>query len=133
MYETDANPHRDRPARDGEVLFIHRPGVGKPLDANTFCIYIWRMEFKWSEAKRATNIKSHGLDFVDAASVFDGMTYTFEDDRFSYGGQRFVTLDLLSGIPVSVVLTENEHEIRIIWFGKATKRESQINFDAIQN
>ena len=69
---------------------------------------------------------------VDAASVFDGMTYTFED-RFSYGEQRFVTLGLLSGIPVSVVLTENEHEIRIISFGKATKRESQINFDAIQN
>ncbi len=42
------------------------------------------------------------------------MTYTFEDDRFSYGEQRFVTLGLLAGITVSVVHTENEHEIRII-------------------
>ena len=61
------------------------------------------------------------------------MTFTFEDDRFSYGEQRFVTLGLLAGVPVSVVHTENENEIRVISFRKATKRESQIYFDAIQN
>jgi len=61
------------------------------------------------------------------------VTFTFEDDRFSYGEQRFVTLGLLAGVPVSVVHTENENEIRVISFRKATKRESQIYFDAIQN
>ena len=91
------------------------------------------MEFTWSETKRSTNIKTHGLDFIDTQSVFEGMTYTFEDDRFSYAEQRFVTLGLLAGITVSVVHRENEHEIRIISFRKATKRESQIYFDAIQN
>ena len=50
--------------------------------------------------------KAHGLDFVDAPRVFEGVTYTFEDDRFSYAEQRFVTLGLLAGIPVSVVHTE---------------------------
>ncbi|MBC7649598.1 MAG: BrnT family toxin [Vitreoscilla sp.] len=78
-------------------------------------------------------MKDHGIDFVDAQSVFDGLTYTFEDDRFSYSEQRFVTLGLLDGVPVSVVHTENDHEIRIISFRKATKRESQIYFHAIQN
>ena len=91
------------------------------------------MEFTWSETKRAANVTAHGLDFLDARSVFDGLTYTFEDDRFSYGEQRFVTLGLLAGIPVSVVHTENDHEIRIISFRKATKHESKIYFDAIQN
>ena len=91
------------------------------------------MEFSWSETKRATNLKSHGLDFVDAPRVFEGATYTFEDDRFSYGEQRFVTLGLLAGIPVSVVHTESEHEIRVISFRKATRREAQIYFDAIQD
>ena len=61
------------------------------------------------------------------------MTYTLEDDRFSYSERRFVTLGLLAGIPVSVVHTENDHEIRIISFRKATRRESQIYFNAIQN
>ena len=89
------------------------------------------MEFTWSETKPAANIKAHGLDFVDAASVFEGMTFTFEDDRFTYGEQRFVTLGLLAGITVSVVHTENEYEIRVISFRKATQRESQIYFDEI--
>ena len=91
------------------------------------------MELTWSVVKRASNIKDHGIDFVDAQSVFDGLTYTFEDDRFSYSEQRFVTLGLLDGVPVSVVHTENDHEICIISFRKATKRESQIYFHAIQN
>lgn len=91
------------------------------------------MEFAWSEAKRAANLKIHGLDFVDTARVFEGITYTVEDDRFSYGEQRFVTLGLLAGIPVSVVHTESEHEIRIISFRKATRREAQIYFDAVQD
>ena len=91
------------------------------------------MNFAWSGKKRHLNLKSHGLDFVDAPVVFDGVTFTFEDDRFCYGEQRFVTLGLLAGIPVSIVHTENEHEIRIISFRKATRREAQIYFDEVQN
>ena len=91
------------------------------------------MEFTWSEAKRSANLKAHGLDFVDAPRVFEGLTYTFADDRFSYGEQRYVTLGLLSGIPVSVVHTETEHEIRVISFRKATSREAVIYFSQVQN
>jgi uncharacterized protein len=91
------------------------------------------MEFTWSAAKRAANLRAHGLDFVDAPRVFEGATYTFEDDRFSYGEQRFVTLGLLAGTPVSLAHTETAHEIRIISFRKATNREANIFFSEIQN
>ena len=91
------------------------------------------MEFTWSERKRSLNLKEHGIDFIDARSVFEGLTYTFEDDRFSYGEQRFVTLGLLAGIPVSIAHTENDHEIRVISFRKATSREAKIYFGEIQN
>ena len=91
------------------------------------------MEFVWSETKRAANLRAHGLDFVDAARVFEGVTYTFEDDRFAYGEQRFITLGLLAGTPVSVVHTEAAHKIRIISFRKATRREAEIYIYAIQN
>lgn len=50
------------------------------------------MRFTWSERKRTVNLKDHGLDFVDSPRVFEGTTYTFEDDRFDYGEQRFETL-----------------------------------------
>ena len=91
------------------------------------------MEFVWSERKRAANIQSHGLDFLDAPGVFDGLTFTFEDDRFNYGEQRFVTLGLLAGVPVSIVHTESENEIRIISFRKATRREAQLYFREVQD
>ena len=91
------------------------------------------MKFTWHEAKRIKNLKDHGLDFVDAYLVFEIGTYTFEDDRFSYGEQRFITLGLLAGIPVSLVHTETEHEIHVISFRKATKREASIYFNEIPN
>lgn len=70
---------------------------------------------------------------MDAATVFGGVTYTFEDDRLVYGEQRFVTLGLLADLPVTIVHTETENEIRLISFRKATKREAKVLFDAIQN
>jgi len=91
------------------------------------------MEFAWSKAKRTANLKVHGLDFVDTPRVFEGLTFTFEDDRFSYGEQRFVTLGLLAGVPVSIVHTESAREIRIISFRKATQRETQIYFNQVQD
>lgn len=89
------------------------------------------MQFTWSEAKRKSNLKNHGLDFLDAFKVFEGLTYTFEDDRHDYGEQRFVTLGLLNGIPVSIAHTETENHIRIISFRKATKNEQNIFFQNI--
>lgn len=39
------------------------------------------MRFTWSERKRAINLKEHGLDFTDAPRVFEGLTFSYEDDR----------------------------------------------------
>ena len=91
------------------------------------------MQFSWSERKRAINIKDHGLDFVDTPRVFEGVTFTFEDARFAYGEQRFETLGLLAGVPVSIVHTESYDEIRIISFRKATRPEAKLYYEQIQN
>jgi len=89
------------------------------------------MRFTWDEVKRKQNLKDHGLDFVDAPRVFDGVTFTYEDDRFRYDEQRFVTLGLLRGIPVSLVHAETKDRIHVISFRKATKRETAILFQNI--
>ena len=91
------------------------------------------MRFSWSERKQAINLKEHGLDFVDAPRVFEGLTFSYEDDRFAYGEQRFITLGLLAGVPVSIVHTETEDEIRIISFRKATSREARTFFNQVQD
>ena len=89
------------------------------------------MRYTWGESKRRRNLRAHGLDFADAPAVFDGVTYTFEDDRFAYPEQRFVTLGLLVGVPVSIVHTETADEIHVISFRKATRREIAIYFESI--
>ena len=89
------------------------------------------MRYTWSESKRRRNLKEHGLDFAVAPDVFEGVTYTFEDDRLEYPEQRFVTLGLLAGVPVSIVHTETADEIRLISFRKATRREITIYFESI--
>jgi uncharacterized protein len=89
------------------------------------------MEFEWDEDKRLANIKNHGIDFVDVSEVFDGDIFTVEDDRYSYGEQRFVTFGLLKGSVVAVVNTDRGEFIRIISVRKATKNEYRTYFQAI--
>ena len=91
------------------------------------------MRFSWDERKRRRNLKEHGLDFVDAPSVFEGPTFTFEDDRFEYDEQRFVTLGLLAGIAVYIVHTETSSQIHVISFRKATRNEETILFKQLQD
>ncbi|MEG4172530.1 MULTISPECIES: BrnT family toxin [unclassified Microcoleus] len=72
------------------------------------------MEFEWDEAKRLTNLSKHGIDFIDVPLVFDGEIVKVEDERFSYGEERFVTFGLLQGRVVAIVHTEREEYTRII-------------------
>ena len=44
-----------------------------------------------------------------------------------------MTLGLLAGVPISIVHTESEHEIRIISFRRATSSEAEIYFREVQN
>jgi uncharacterized DUF497 family protein len=91
-------------------------------------VYIAGMQFSWDEAKRQVNLRKHGLDFADASAVFEGTTFTFEDDRFDYGEQRFITLGLLHGRVVIIAHTEHNDEIRMISMREGTKREQILYF-----
>ncbi len=91
------------------------------------------MEYQWDETKRLTNLRKHGIDFIDVPAVFDGGILTVEDDRYSYGEQRFVTFGLLLGRVIAVVHTESEDCIRIISARKVTKYEQQTYFEQLSN
>jgi uncharacterized DUF497 family protein len=78
-------------------------------------------------------LEAHRFDFVDAERVFEGPTFTYEDDRFEYEEQRFVTLGFLNGVAVSIVHTETEDEIRVISFRKATTKEEIILFKSLED
>ena len=91
------------------------------------------MKFTWDEAKRKSNITKHGFDFVDAEHVFKGATFTFEDNRFTYGEQRFITLGMLNAIVVVIAHTEHDDVVHIISMRKATKNEQKIYFQGFTN
>ncbi|MBI2800632.1 MAG: BrnT family toxin [Gammaproteobacteria bacterium] len=87
--------------------------------------------FVWDDAKRLSTLQKHRIDFIDAAKIFRGRTFTVEDDREAYGEQRFLTLGLLEDQVVSVAHTERDEEIRIISIRKATQHEARFYFSQI--
>lgn len=94
------------------------------------------MTFVWDKAKRQANLSKHRMDFADAEKVFEGVTLTFEDDRFDYGEQRFITIGLLNGEFIVIAHAEDAGEndlIRVISMRKATKYEQQLFFRAFRN
>ncbi len=91
------------------------------------------IRFTWDEAKRIQHNSDHLFYFVDAQEVFEGITITYEDDRFDYGEQRFVTLGLLKTIPVSNRAHRNRSEYHLIPFRKSTRRETKILYEGIKD
>ena len=86
------------------------------------------MRFIWHESKRQTNLRKHGIDFVEATHVFAGPTFTFEDDREDYDEQRWITLGLLGESVVVIVHTETEDQIRVISMREADNDEQSLFF-----
>ena len=64
-----------------------------------------------------------GLDFADAATVFDGPVFEFEDDRFTYTEPRYSTIGMLETRMVVVIWTDADDGRRIISMRKANERE----------
>ena len=86
------------------------------------------MRFTWHELKRQTNLKKHGLDFLDAHKVFAAPMVVFEDDRDNYGEQRMIGIGVLNMLVVLIVHIESEDEIRIISMRKADRNETNLYY-----
>jgi len=84
------------------------------------------MIFAWDGAKNRSNIRKHGLDFVDAEELFRGVVAAEPDTRENYGEKRWVGLGVIRGRVTQVVFAERGPDtIRIISLRKATRRESE--------
>lgn len=83
------------------------------------------MTFTWDVRKAAANLKKHGIDFREAATVFyDPLSVTFPDDDHSEAEQRFLIIGTSAlGNVLVVANTEEDDTIRIISARLATRRE----------
>lgn len=85
------------------------------------------MRYSFDSAKRASNLKKHGLDLADARQVIEsGRTVTFEDRRFAYDEERFVTLGPLGDTLVVIVTAESDDHVRVISMRKADRHEQAL-------
>lgn len=87
------------------------------------------MRYTYDPKKKTANLKKHGYDFDDAPQVIESdRAVTFEDQRFDYGEQRFITLGLLRGDVVAIATAETDEEIRIISMRRAERNEEKIYY-----
>jgi uncharacterized protein len=99
------------------------------IDYADIYTYIKHVHYTHDERKRAANLKKHGLDFADAPMVIESdAALTFEDRRFDYGEQRFVTMGVLREEVVVIITAETDEEIRVISMRKAERNEEEIYY-----
>jgi len=87
-----------------------------------------KLVFKWDPRKAASNLRKHGVDFHEAATVFnDALAATFPHLDHSIAESRFVTVGLSSRRRLLVVVhTEEADQIRVMSARMATRHEQKF-------
>ena len=81
------------------------------------------MRISYDPAKRAWTLAHRGLDFEDAASVFDGLTAEVEDTRKSYGETRIICFGLFQSRLLVIGYTPRGAVRHVYSMRKANERE----------
>lgn len=114
---------------DRDLRSLHGLCYGFGLEYPYIYAYTNLMHYTCDPKKNAANLKKHGYDFDDAPQVIESAnTVTFEDRRFQYDEQRFLTLGVLRRDVVIIATAETEQEIRVISMRKANRHEKEIYY-----
>ena len=81
----------------------------------------WKIIF--DPDKRERTLHERGLDFLDAALVFEGETFTFVDERRNYGATRRITVGFLADRMVVVGWVARGKARHVFSMRKANERE----------
>jgi uncharacterized protein len=81
------------------------------------------MRITFDPIKREKALAERGLDFADAALVFEGVTLEFEDIRKEYGEVRIICYGMLAGRMVVVGYTPRGADRHVFSMRKANERE----------
>ena len=81
------------------------------------------MRILYDPMKRDKTLVERGLDFEDAAIVFQGVTVEIPDERKEYGEVRIICFGLLNGRVVVIGYTPRGADRHIFSMRKANDRE----------
>ena len=85
------------------------------------------VKITFDPAKREATLEERGIDFADAATVFEGEIYTIEDRRCDYGEVRYQTVGFLDGRMIMVVWTPRTDAVHVISMRKCNEREQKAH------
>jgi len=86
--------------------------------------------FEWDDAKAATNLAKHGVNFGQARGAFsDPCAIDFADDRQYYAEERWVLLGMNGDRLLIVVYTIRGGKVRIISAREAEPHERRKYHD----
>ena len=112
----------------GRLPRLKRPAIRQPRQTLPAGAYTDVVVLKWDPRKAVANLKEHGIDFHEAATVLnDTLSTTFPDIDHSSIELRFVTVGLSSrGRILVVVHTEEGETVQIISARRATRHERRF-------
>lgn len=86
------------------------------------------MIFEWDPIKAEQNLKKHGVDFVEAATVFrDPLSVTYTDPDHSVDESRFIIIGISNRNRLLIVAhTDRNERTRIINAREATRSERKL-------
>lgn len=87
------------------------------------CSYNNWPQISFDPAKRAKTLATRGLDFLDAAQTFSGLTWEVEDRRKNYGETRIICYGLLEGRLMVIGYTIRGEIRHVFSMRKANERE----------
>ena len=87
------------------------------------------LEFEWHDAKADANLRSHGVSFELAKTVFKDPCAVGRIDDRDYGEERSIIIGMAEGhVLLLVVYTERADRIRIISARGVTQHEEDQYF-----
>lgn len=81
------------------------------------------MRISYDPKKRQRTLDERGLDFEDAVTVFEGLTFEVEDTRRDYGEKRVICFGHLADRLVVIGYTKRGTTRHIFSMRKANERE----------
>jgi uncharacterized DUF497 family protein len=87
--------------------------------------------FEWDPAKRDSNLRKHGVDFVRAAAIFDGWVLEWSDVRRDNSERRTVAVGSTAGQMLTVIYTWRAGKRRIISARRSSGQEARA-YRAVQ-
>jgi uncharacterized DUF497 family protein len=86
------------------------------------------VEFEWDPVKAEYNVRKHGVDFTEAATVFnDPLSITYTDPDHSVNEERYIIIGLSLNDRLLIVAHTDRGEItRIISAREVTSRERKL-------